>query len=56
MRYPVCMFNVNPLKIEKKPAVRVSCLRAHKKNCGNRLQSCNKYNVSSFALGHKEIA
>ena len=57
MRYPVCMFNVNPLKIEKTPPCRAFHASARtQKNCGNRLQSCNKYNVSSFALGHKEIA
>ena len=43
-------------KSKKTAAVRFMPVRAHKKNCGNRLQSCNKYNVSSFALGHKEIA
>ena len=43
-------------KSKKTTAVRFMPVRAHKKNCGNRLQSCNKYNVSSFALGHKEIA
>ena len=56
MRYPVCMFDVNPLKVEKNRHRAFHASARAQKNCGNRLQSCNKYNVSSFALGHKEIA